>query len=245
MRKIGFSTGALYSWGLDLNEQIKLLSELNLDAVELSFINIDELKCELSPESIAYLKTIPYVSIHAPIFNANREKLSICDYPVKLTKLCVMAKKIDAKSVVFHPDTINDWEDFSQWDMPIAIENLPAEDNYDNTKLIEIFKQYPHFKMILDTAHAFSCSENQYVEVFADKITHIHLSDRRFNSEKGKLRDHETFYGCNEKSKFDSLKKLDCTLMIEISIKDKKGDLENIKNEIQTVREYFKGENNE
>ncbi len=241
-QKIGFSTGAFYIWYPDINKRIYLLRDLKVDAIEISFINIEELNFDISDENIYYLNSISYVSLHAPVFNSSREKISICKNKRILEKLHALYVKIKAKTIVFHPDTIEDWDLITNLDMNVSIENLPIEDNYNNNKLIKLLEEYPKLSLVLDTAHAFSCGPSilqELITLFKKRICHIHLSDHRFSDLKGKMRDHEQFLFCPDSEKFNPVKSLSCPVIIEISVKDKKYDMININKEIDSVQDFL------
>jgi len=240
--KIGFSTGAFYTWYPDVNEQISLIRKLKVKAIELSFINLEELNTNISEQNIKYLKSISYVSLHAPIFDSSREKITFGKDNGIVKKLSDLYRKINAKTVVFHPDTVKDWDLISNFGMEVSVENLPIEDNFNNNKLAGLFKIHPEFSLVLDTAHAFSYNPStlqKYMRLYKNRICHVHFSDRRFSKSKGKQHDHEQFLFCRDRKKFEAIRTLSCPIIIEISVKDKKYDLANIHDEIDSVQDFL------
>jgi endonuclease IV len=246
MSKIGFSTGAVYSWDDSINRQIGILKKLGCNAIEISYGMVSSLDEELNMESIKYLKSLDYVSIHAPFFDNERNDLYYTNSKLirkLLTQLSRVYKSINAKSIVFHPNLIKDYSIFDKLTLNICLENMPRERNISIEQLSVLMHKQPKFNLVLDTAHAMSWKKStllQLVTLFKDRIQYVHLSDRRYSIRNKRLRDHQQLLSCSDLSKFDSLKKLNCPMIVEVSIKDKKADFQNLKNEYSLVKDFFK-----
>ncbi|MFH0869682.1 MAG: TIM barrel protein [archaeon] len=243
--KIGFSTGATYSWDNSINNQIQILKRIDCNAIEISFGKISDLDEEIQEENIKYIRSLDYVSIHAPFFDDDRNDLYYENNELikeVLTKLAAICTRIDVKSVVFHPNLIKDYSVLENMNFCICLENMPIERGFSIERLNDLMKKHLNYKLVLDTAHALSWDESslsQLVVKFDNRISHIHFSDRRYSELKKRVYDHQQVLFCEQMHKFDSLKELDCPIIIEVSIKDKKNDINNLKEEFFTVEKFF------
>jgi sugar phosphate isomerase/epimerase len=249
-RKIGFSTGSIYSWDHSLNKQIEILKKIpETTAIELNYANISDLDENLTNSNIQVLKSLDYVAIHSPFFNKargnfyyenNEETLLI------LKKLSVIYNKLSANMIVFHPNVIKNFEVFKYFKdlkFNFSLENMPIKRNISIDYLTDKFNTFPSLGLVLDTAHALSWNLDMIdllVSRFKSKIKHIHLSDRRFSEFKNKISDHQQLLFCKDMQKFKVLKELDCPIILELSLKDSINDYSNLKKEFSFAKDYFK-----
>jgi len=188
---IGLTTGFLYDSSIPCEKQEKSISQemikkckkLGCNAIELNCIGgfYDTSLRDLARIDKKDLLGFEHVSIHAPckgaIFTNNKKTKQV------LRLLEAESKRLGINLVVFHPDSIDDWEVFEIFDMPIAIENL---DNRKKTfKNIEdmkkAFKLLPNCKFVLDVNH---CKTNDssmklaqdFIDNFKDRLAEIHVS---------------------------------------------------------------------
>jgi len=245
-KKIGFSTGSIYSWEESINKQIEILKQIGCNAIEINFGVITDINEEISEENINYIKSLDYVSIHAPFFKEDRTDLTynntqkIIDLIKKLEKSYF---KLNAKTIIFHPNNIKDYSIFNNTKMNICIENMPIKRNISIEKLLELINKFPKFKIIIDTAHALTYDKNQLhklIEKFKNEIQHIHFSDRRYSEYKKKVSDHQQLLFCEDIEKFNVIKELNKPIIIEANIKDKINDMDNLKKEFNFVKEFLK-----
>ncbi|HEX8974853.1 MAG TPA: hypothetical protein VF817_05255 [Patescibacteria group bacterium] len=237
---ISISTGLIYKFYSDRNEMIEILSKFNPDGIELSFFDSTIiLNFEINEKSIAYLKTLQHVSIHAPWKNITYEDSEHCHKVLQAIEK--LARKIDAKVVVIEREQIKDFNVFNGYNLPFAIENddwrkeTDAKTIEDVGKILEI---NPALGFCLDVAHAMTIRENfEYANAFIEKngqrISQVHTSmiDRTMS-------DH-TFL-CeydNEKLRemIRKIKSLQVPIVLE-AVALSEGEINNIKKEIEYIR---------
>lgn len=244
MNKIGFSTGAIHTWDSSINRQIEILRSIRMDAIEINFAKISDLDEELTDENIAYVRSLDYVSIHAPFFDENRKELYYDNNSAikkALFKLEKLSQKLNAHAVVFHPDLIKNYSILEN--LIICIENMPVKRDIDIDSFSDIIKKHPN-KIVLDTAHALSFNDDTISEMilrFKDKISHVHFSDRGFSEYKQKISSHQQLLFCDDLDKFKAIKELSCPIIIEVSIQDKVHDIDNLRKEYEVVNRFFNG----
>lgn len=221
-----------------MNEKIRILRQFDLDAVELMYARTDEFE-PLSDDNVEYLRSLPYVSVHAPFWHPDKSRFYYEDHLAEevVKKMRDIYDLVQARSIVFHPDRILDYC-FMDEGMNISIENMP--DRYGDAVeyLSDIFTGH-EYSMLLDTAHAFSFSVDylaQLVETFRDRIEHVHLSDRR--DVAGVEKDHRLVHDCDDMSRFDPIVTLTCPFIIEVALREDE-PLSLLEKELRFVRSYF------
>jgi len=247
---VGVSIGTIHLKRETIESRIQLVEEINKEALEISFFKNYELNQTISPESIVYLESLKYVSIHAPMFygdtflpyfNFDMEKLKkwyFFDQDGKRDN----PKKSEA--ILFHP---NQKIPLREEGMLFCVENMPPMPgkDFDLIKKLAEYKleEHPEYKLVLDACHTLHYPGylEETVDKYHDRIQHIHLSDRRYNSEKKKTKDHQTFAECPDKEKFSCLRTLDCPVIAEISLRYQTPEecKEILKREIDSVKEFF------
>jgi len=110
-------------------------------------------------------------------------------------------------------------------------------------KLIELERIVKKgYRLIFDSAHSLTYGRkymNNFIKAFSGVIQHIHFSDRRFSEFFGRIKDHQQIMGCKDLHKFKELVSLKCPIILELNIQDKKYEIENLKAEINFVKQMF------
>lgn len=191
MLTVGFTTGFLYDSSLSLEHQNQNISKgviekclkFGANAIELNCIGgfYDSSLCDLSHIDPIDLKKFKHVSIHAPCRNALFANDKKTQEVLKILKR--EARRLNADLIVFHPDTINDWKIFKNFEVPVAIENM--DNRKKSFKAVEdlkkVFEFMPWCKFVLDLNHCMTNDPSMklaydFINAFADKIEEIHIS---------------------------------------------------------------------
>jgi len=236
---ICLSTGCLHKVSKDRNERIKILSKFHPDGIEISFSNKEYLlNFELTKKNLNYLKTLKFKSIHAPWkdggYRNDKESKEILDKTLKLYR------KIDARNVVFHKDSIEDYDFVANYDFVSSLEN---DDWQKSNNGIDYFKnllnENEKFKITFDLAHAISTETDiaDFINYFKERIIEIHFSII-IKDLSGKYSPH-TFLHQNDSKKIRELlkplKKIFVPLVFESFILSM-NDLDFIKKEMKYVK---------
>lgn len=191
MLTIGFTTGFLYDPSLLCGEQEKNISVETIKKCKILKCNAVELNCiggfydsslqDLLSLEKYDLRRFDHVSIHAPCRNARFGNDIKTQYVLQILKKAVRDLNIDL--IVFHPDTIDDWTIFKNFEVPIAIENLDNRKSHFRSvsDLKKIFDILPWCKFVLDLNH---CKSNdptmrlarEFIDAFGDRLVEIHIS---------------------------------------------------------------------
>lgn len=177
--KLGFSTGVLHKTHRTKGA-LKKMRDLGYDTVELGFVKLIGFEegwlDELTAEDLSGFK---YMSFHAPKFDYGKNE-GTYELFEKIKKIDNMRK---LNTVVFHPDTIEDFSVFSEAGFNVAFENM------DNRKVShqkpedfdKIFFQPNKYGLVLDVNHIYSNDPSMelakdFYTKFKDRISQIHLS---------------------------------------------------------------------
>lgn len=230
-RKIGFSHGVLFKL-LDVNKQenIKLLEECGSNAIEINCHRDNEV---FSLNSLLpYVKNFEYKSLHAPvnIRYGNDDKTRIL-----LRGLEDFYYKCGAELIVIHPDLVDNWSVFNEFNMKLAVENMDdRKKNFKNLNdLKNFFDKHPNWFLVLDVGHANSNDKTmilakELIESFNERIVEIHLS--------GYEKFHDPLHRTRQIEIIDYCKKLSTPIIIE-SVFEPSDGLEGIKKEFNYILE--------
>ena len=153
--RIGFTTGSLHRLKVSISQKLRMISDLGCDTVELGFVKskdfsrsyIDEIKSE-------DLEDFNYVSLHAPVIYYGHNTGT--RYVFDLIKRLEGVRPLDL--VIFHPNTVLDFEVFSRVGFSVAFENMDARNS--SFKMPQEFEPIlardEKFKLVLDVNHIFS-----------------------------------------------------------------------------------------
>lgn len=181
--KVGFSTGALYEWGLPFNERIKFFHDLGVDSIELAYLFGFE-GSRLNEESLDLLSSFDYVSIHAPVAYPPKKLVDYGGdegYEQILKELNSLIDVTGAKLVGFHPNTISDFSVFEGMHCDVAIENMDGKFYGSKIEdLDEIFSK-TNYWLLYDVLHAFVIDSSlelgrKIIKSFGNRIKEVHVS---------------------------------------------------------------------
>lgn len=244
------------------NKGIDIIKKLEVDGIELTLGKGLE-RFNISEENVAYLRSLKRVSIHTP-FDGKYEHTY--ESQKLIENLKEVYNRIDAKNIIIHPYQIEDYKLFEG--MAYSTENMsklkkfPMKSNeeltknYPGTKLLsltiyslddvkktqklpielyeELFKKYEELKLTFDVGHALAHGKHELDAIlnkFSDKIIQVHFHDMRYGE------DHQQFYCTENPKKYERVKTLNVPIVIEEVFK--KLDLDEVKKEIDCVRNYF------
>ncbi|MEI6378978.1 MAG: hypothetical protein WCO55_04935 [Candidatus Falkowbacteria bacterium] len=182
MKRIGLSTGMYYKFFSSLEPGvIKRCHDISTSALEICCVGgicdkgfwLDDLPAEL-------LSDIDFLSIHAPSshisYGDNRFSYDILD------ALQRAWDKLTLDHIVFHPDTIKDWNIFRSYDFNIAIENMDNRKAFGTKpgQLQEVFDKID-CGFVLDLNHCYSNDQSMlladsFLKEFSDRLVEIHIS---------------------------------------------------------------------
>lgn len=174
---ISISTGLIYKFEPDRNKMIQLLSKFSPDGIEISFASPDILlDFEISNENIEYLKTLPYVTLHAPWKDIRYSSNPLCEKA--LSKINELYKTISAKNVTVEPGEIDDYSVFDKYDFKVSTENADYRKLFNSPDEIKkVLKNNPKFGLTFDFAHALTIDQQETEKFFSIKqITQVHMA---------------------------------------------------------------------
>ncbi len=181
---IGFSNGVFYrtedshSERISFDSMTRFYAEGEANAIELHCIDekaIDSLICSRDVD----LHFFDFISLHAPsfVYAKNQDSKRILD------KIKTLVEKYKINNLVFHTDTIIDWDVFSEYlDLPISIENMDNRKKSGRTveDMRSILERYD-FGLTLDLQHCFVNDKSLQLAIdfqkeFEDRVVEYHIS---------------------------------------------------------------------
>lgn len=191
MIKLGYSTGVSKTKEIkkkSLKERAEMLFLVEKDAIELGYTNFERLQENVSEEAAEVIRQFNYVSIHAPVLISKDPKVWM-RYPSKegcvaVEKILKIAERVDADTILFHPDEIDDFDWLSKKiGDRLAFENMDGRKSFGKTAedLKEVFEKVPNAKWVCDVNHFYTIDESmeiaeEFHENFHDRLCHYHLS---------------------------------------------------------------------
>ena len=183
-RIISFASGSIWrhNKGKNRNESITYIKGMDLDGLEITFDTKQTLyDFRLSKSNEKWLRTLPYVTIHAP-FRLVRLADNIAEVIKQLDIINDLYKRVRAKRVIIHPLDLEPKEIpgiIKKYHLNVTTENEPKNYKVTIPRLKQIMKRYPGIKICLDTAHAYTWSKeevNKLITAFRNKIGQVHFS---------------------------------------------------------------------
>lgn len=235
---IGFAIGTIWSW-INSDNRNKLIShakKLDINGVELTFAYKKELyKTRLSKDNISWLKSLSYVSIHAP-FDLVKKAEDDTEVIKQLEVIAELSNKVKAKNVIIHPNNLPPLEILKKYNFRISTENLPPRFHYSVLDLEKIFKKYPKMGLCLDVAHAYLESKHQtdkLIKKFKHQISQVHFSGtyRREDHQSLQIVSKDFIYSIR------NIKNLNVPIIIEQDIRTK--NIKLIQEEIRYIRKLL------
>ncbi|WP_422927375.1 hypothetical protein [Singulisphaera sp. PoT] len=173
MRPLGFSTGAIAPGNLD--EALRMLDGIAVEAVELSALRIRELPELLDFAERTDLGRFSHVSIHAPTDYSAEQEAEVVE------RLSALSDR--GWPIVAHPDTIRDYRLWKQFGPLLLIENMDKRKPLGRTveELSRVFDELPDAQMCFDIAHARQVDTSmteayKIAKAFRSRIKQIHIS---------------------------------------------------------------------
>ena len=174
MHSYGFSTGALARG--DFRHALRLLSEHDVVAVELSALRDHELPALVESLSELDLSGYEYVSVHAP---SRFSALSESDCAHHLSRFIDLGWP-----VILHPDAIQEPRHWSAFGDLLCIENMDKRkpDGRTADELQLWFDRFPEASFCLDLGHARQVDPSltltrKLIRLFGSRLKQIHLSE--------------------------------------------------------------------
>jgi hypothetical protein len=171
---IGFSTGAVAL--SDFRGALAALDHASISAVELSALRVAELPVLADAVPGLDLRRYDYVSVHAPSRFSAAEEASIVH-----AMRCFAAR---GWPVILHPDTVHDWDTWSELGPLLLIENMDKRKPIGRTasELAQVFARLPAARLCFDIAHARQCDGSmteayRILRAFGDRIAEVHISE--------------------------------------------------------------------
>ncbi|MDY6777100.1 MAG: TIM barrel protein [Candidatus Nanohaloarchaea archaeon] len=174
MTQIGVATGCFYQTEMAFTEQLQLLKEIGADGIEVTFGNADEVHAFEAERWKQKIRSFNFRTVHAPIrsdFQRDQESKSL------LRDIETIREQIDAQSVVFHPDRVDDATLLGEITQP-AIENMQERKEFNRDDFSSIMEAVDA-PVVIDICHAatWENQENRYMfENFGDRTSHVHVS---------------------------------------------------------------------
>jgi len=228
--KIGFNTGRTDV--IPFLEKIKVFVELGCNAIEFSMMSLEEEdKLDKYWDQIPWDKFV-YFSVHAPVHEfIYRNDNKTNDF---LRRLQERHNKYKFDLIVIHPNLVEDWSVFANYDMPFAFENMDHRNSYAKN-VIDMKDVFSKAKaaMVLDVNHCFTndptmqLAKDFYV-AFGHKMKEIHLS--------GYDTFHEPLYVTKQSQIIDAIPDKEIPIIIESTQKS----LDDIVNEYKYIKDILK-----
>lgn len=174
MGPIGFSTGALAL--ADVRSALEMLSQTDLDAVELSALRQNELRPLIESLAALDLAQFAYISFHAP---------SAIDPDFEAGAVILLREVVQRGwPVIVHPDAMHNLEQWRQFGALLLIENMDKRKPIGQraADLRTFFERLPEARMCFDIGHARQVDPTMseaaaILEGFGDRIAELHVSE--------------------------------------------------------------------
>jgi sugar phosphate isomerase/epimerase len=212
---------------------MKYIRKLDVSGVEITFASKEALySFKLSKNDKSWLKSLDYISIHAP-FNLVKESKNKEEVIKQLSAILKLYEDVNAKNVVIHPDDLPNLKILEKYKFNISTENLPPGRHITLSYLRKILNTYPNIRFCLDVSHAYTHSKyetNKLINAFKHKISQIHFSGTY------RRRYHQSLRSVTGDflSSIQHVKELSVPIIIEESIETK--SLKFVKEEIAYIK---------
>jgi sugar phosphate isomerase/epimerase len=240
--KIGFSTSSFYKIpDFDTKQAIALYCELGCKVIELS---------ASEPNRVEWLKRIKrpdvagfsFISLHTP----NNDRMAALERGQKEELLSFFAdtsKRLKIDCVLFHPgEWLGDYSILKNYNFQATIENMDCRNKIGTT--VESMKELlakGNFKMTLDLNHCYTNDKtmklaHDFYNVFANKISHFHLSDFNEHLPEGEPAHwHNSFFKCRHNIILENIPGSDKPIILEESLLNE----EEAKIELKYLKKFF------
>jgi hypothetical protein len=191
MLKLGYSTGVVKS-KLSFKERVKLIWEIEKEAIELCYTRSERLKEDIDNESLQLIRQFKYISIHAPVKRTTNpitnEGISI-RYPSQeanqiIKKINHILQETKAQTILFHPNLVDDFDWLNKiFKDKLAFENMDVDKKFGKSikDLTHAFQKAPGAKWVFDLNHLYTVDptmklSDKFYKAFREKLCHYHLS---------------------------------------------------------------------
>lgn len=235
-RIISFALGNIWRWSKNRDILINYAKKLGVSGIEITFASKEELYTfKLSKDNEAWLKSLDYVSIHAP-FQLVKESENREEIITQLNIISRLYDDINAKNVIIHPDDLPKQNVLKKYGFNISTENLPPKSHINISDLRKILNTYSKMRLCLDVSHAYLWSKSEtgkLTKTFKDKISQIHFSGTY------KKKDHQSLRKVTKEFLFSikPIKELNIPIVIEEDIYIK--NFEFVKQEIKYIKKII------
>lgn len=231
MKKIGFGSGSIWKIADKYSKSIiDIFKKCSSEVFEICINSLSEVS-RLS-RITGSVKNFAYKSIHLPtdvIYKKDEQTERLLDVVVDCYK------EINADLILVHPDLVESWEIFEQYNLNWAIENMDdRKEKYKTAEELEaFFKMKPDWKLVLDLNHCYTNDKtmklaDDIIDKFNNRIVEIHLS--------GNLNLHDPLFKTKQNFILDYCRKLDVPVVIE-SVFD---SVDDVIKEYKYIKEYLK-----
>ena len=228
---LGFSTGCLYKTHDSLaKETFDIFRKIGANAIEIMSHEREHISrlLDIMPEDLIGFE---YISVHAPSFD-NHSEVEV----VEILKILEKAhEKLHFNAIVIHPYETMNFDLFSQFDLPFAIENMDWRKDFGKytDSLKDIFEKFDA-PMVLDLNHCYTNDPSmrlahEMVDEFRSRIKEIHLS--------GFEKLYEPLFRTNQKEIAEAIPDVNLPVIIESGLES----IEEAQEEFKYVKEYLLG----
>ncbi len=229
------SLGGIDEKTSEINSRFSYARKQDISGVELIFASKDELySSRLSEENLSWLKSLKYVSIHAPfkLVSKSHDQLEVAR---QLDILSDIYHKINAKNLIIHPNEMPEIDLIRRYDFSISTENLRPGSRVPISILERILSRY-RIKLCLDVAHAYLWSKHEtgrLIDAFKQEISEVHFSGtcRKVTHVSLRTVSSEFIYSIQR------VRELDVPIVIEEDMRGKGPDF--VREEIQYIKGLF------
>lgn len=224
-KTFSFALGCLWRWHDSKNsgELIKYIKKLGVSGVEITLGHKEEISAfNISNKNKKWLKSLDYVSIHAP-FSLLKEAKDQNEVISQLDAIKNLYKEVNARNVIIHLDNLPSPKILEKYDFNISTENLTPKSRLGIAQMKKIFRKYPKIKLCLDVSHAYLWSEletKRIVDNFGYRISQVHFSGTY------RKKDHQSLRGVTKRflRSIEPIKELHVPIVIEEDIEKKEGE---------------------
>jgi len=233
--KIGFSSGYRYNHISPFSEKaISRCAEVSTDVVEINCVGgLVIAGRDVRDMENNWFSRFGQITLHSPscdiIYGENKQSYLILE---EIEKLC---KKHKFCHVVFHPDLIDNYDVFLEFDIPIAIENMDKRKSIGvSVEGMKRIMDKGAWGFVLDLNHCYSIDPSmelarKFAEKFRERLVGIHLS--------GYVNYHELLYVTRQREILEAIPDIDIPIILEGMCTRENFDL---KKEVEYVRGFFR-----
>lgn len=193
--QIAISTGLVYKFYPDQVSRIQRMKPLFEGGYGVEICIADPaLLLSFDPDEtlIEYIKTLPYVSIHAPWIGMTYGDNELCHSV--LLKLQYLSGILNAKHIIVHSGWTKNYDIFRKYGLKILVENedYKLPESWTPDQIAQILQKNPDIGFNFDFAHALTIwadTVRSFIDRFESQIVQVHMSHLSRD-----VRDHNFLY---------------------------------------------------